>query len=246
MALLTRRQQPRTVDDTRMSVIEHLEALRRALIIAAIGWVVVTVAAYFFHNQVFELLIHRAGLRPSQILLTTPTAGFLVGLKIAFYLGLVGSSPVIFWQLWSFVSPGLHAHERRLVLPFVGATTLFFLLGVAVAIYALPLYMRVLLTFNPPGSTYLPTADAFIGFILAIVLAFGVVFELPVILYTLGMMRIISSRWLYQRRLYWVVALGLIANILTPGGDPFTPLIAFVPLWFFWEGTALLLKLSGR
>jgi sec-independent protein translocase protein TatC len=244
MALLTRRQKPRTVDDTRMSVIEHLEALRRALIIASIGWLVATIAAYVVHNEVLEFLLHRAGLH--TLLLLSPTAGFMIGLKVAFYLGLVLASPIIFWQLWWFVSPGLHAHEKRLILPMVGATTFFFLLGVAVAMYALPLYMRVLATFNPPDFTYAPTADSFISFILAIVLAFGVVFELPVLLYTLGMLRIISSSWLYQRRAYWVVGLGLVANILTPGGDPFTPLIAFVPLWIFWEGTALILKLSGR
>lgn len=245
MALLTRRQPPRTVDDTRMTVIEHLEALRRALIIASIGWLVATVAAYVVHNQVIEFLVHRSGLQ-HNVLLLAPTSGFMLGLKVAFYLGLVLASPIIFWQLWSFVSPGLHAHERRLVLPFVGATTFFFLLGVSVAIYALPLYIDVLKRFNPEGFIYTPSSDNFISFILAIVLAFGVVFELPVILYTLGMMRIISTRWLYEHRIYWVVGLGLIANILTPGGDPFTPLIAFVPLWAFWEGTALLLKLSGR
>ena len=71
-------------------------------------------------------------------------------------------------------------------------------------------------------------------------------FELPVVLYTLGLLKIISSRWLYKHRLYWVIALGLIANVMTPGVDPFTPLLVFIPLWIFWEGTALLLKLSGR
>jgi sec-independent protein translocase protein TatC len=244
MALLTRRQKPRTVDDTRMSVVEHLEALRRALIIAGIGWLVATIAAYVVHNQVFTFLIHRAGV-PTALLLS-PTAGVLLGVKIAFYLGLVLASPIIFWQLWWFISPGLHAHEKRLVLPLVGATSFFFLLGVAFAMYALPLFMRVLNAFNPPGTTAAYTADSIIGFVLTIVLAFGIVFELPVILYTLGMLRIISSRWLYQHRAYWVIGLGVLANVMTPGVDPFTPLIVFVPLWIFWEGTALLLKLSGR
>ena len=71
-------------------------------------------------------------------------------------------------------------------------------------------------------------------------------FELPVVLYTLGMLRIISSRWLYRHRFYWMVGLGLLANFMTPGADPLTPLLVLVPLLIFWEATALLLKLTGR
>ena len=245
MALLTRRRQPRTVDDTRMSVIEHLEALRRALIICCVGWFAATIAGYIVYKPVFVFLINRAHL-PHEPTLLSPTEGIFIGVKVAFYLGLVVASPIVFWQLWWFISPGLHAHEKRLVLPLIAATTFFFLVGVGFAIYALPLFMGILNAFNPPETTALWTADSIIAFVLAIVLAFGVVFELPVVLYTLGMLRVISSRWLYRHRLYWVVALGLIANVMTPGVDPFTPLLVFIPLWIFWEGTALLLKLSGR
>jgi sec-independent protein translocase protein TatC len=245
MALLTRRRPPRKVDDTRMSVIEHLEALRRTLIISSVGWLVATAAAYVVHNQVFQVLVARAHL-PHTALLLEPTSGVFIGFKIALYLGLVLASPIVFWQMWWFISPGLHAHEKRLIIPLIGATTFFFLVGVAFAIYALPLFMGVLNAFNPPDTSAEYTADSIISFVLAIVLAFGVVFELPVVLYTLGMLRIISSRWLYQHRLYWVIALGLIANVMTPGVDPFTPLLVFIPLYAFWEGTALLLKLSGR
>src|SRR5439155_9841340 len=204
-----------------MTLIQHLEDLRRALIIAAVGWLVATAAAYVVHNQVFEFLTQRAHVPRVQLL--SPTAGALVGLQIAFYLGLVLASPVIFWQLWWFVSPGLRTREKRLVLPLVGATTFFFTLGVAFALYALPLFMTILTALNPPDATYAPTADSIISFVLVIVLAFGIVFELPVVLYTLGMLRIISSDWLYGSRLYWVVGLGLLANLMTPGIDPITP-----------------------
>jgi sec-independent protein translocase protein TatC len=228
-----------------MSVIEHLEALRRALIVAGIGWLLATAVGYVVYRPVWIFLLHRAHL-PNAPILLEPTAGVFIGVKIAFYLGLVFASPIIFWQMWLFISPGLHSHEKRLIIPLVTATTFFFLVGVSFAVYALPLFMGILNAFSPPGTIASWTADSIIGFILAIVLAFGVVFELPVVLYTLGMLRIISSRWLYAHRLYWVIALGLIANVMTPGVDPLTPLLVFVPLWIFWEGTALLLKLSGR
>src|SRR3989442_1627677 len=85
-----------------------------------------------------------------------------------------------------------------------------------------------------------------VGFILIMVIGFGIVFELPVVLIVLGALRIISSRWLYKNRVWWFLGLGLASNFLTPGVDPLTPLIVFIPLYFFFEASALILKLSGR
>jgi sec-independent protein translocase protein TatC len=227
-----------------MSVIEHLEALRRALIISIAAWTVATVVAWFFSATVLTLLIHRAGLDNAFFL--GPTGAFFLRFKVAMYLGVVVSAPVIFWQAWWFVSPGLYRHEKRVVLPLIAATSIFFLLGVGFALFALPLFMRVLLSFAPSDLHFLPVGDDLLSFILALAIAFGIVFEMPVILWTLGMLRIISTRWLYKNHAYWIVGLGLLANVMTPGLDPLTPLIVFVPLVVFWEATALLLKLSGR
>jgi sec-independent protein translocase protein TatC len=235
-------------DDGRMSVVEHLEDLRRALIIALAGWLIATVIAFAFYQKILEFLIARAGLQKTGLIFLAPTGGFMIGLKIAFVVGLVAAAPILFWQIWWFVSPGLHQHERKLVLPLVGATTFFFLVGVAFAMFTLPLIMKVLTggIFTPPDVHYLPDGNELLGFIFLITIAFGLVFELPVVLYTLGILRIINSRWLYRHRAYWLVGLGLLANFMTPGADPLTPLLVFIPLYAFWEGTALLLKLTGR
>jgi sec-independent protein translocase protein TatC len=131
-------------------------------------------------------------------------------------------------------------------LPLVLATIVFFALGVAVAMYALPLYIKVLGSLAPADVTYLPDIGELVSFVLIMVIGFGLVFELPVVLFVLGMLRIVTSRWLYKRRPYWFLALGILANFLTPGVDPLTPMIMFVPLYFFFEATALLLKLLGR
>jgi sec-independent protein translocase protein TatC len=249
MALLSRGRTPSSEKrdaDGRMSIVEHLEDLRRCLIISAIGWLVATVIAFVFWTRILELLIQRAGLEKTGIFFTHPAGAFTLGLTIALVVGLVVSAPIIFWQAWTFVSPGLHEHEKRLALPLIAATTFFFLLGIAFALFSLPLFIKVLTGFAPADAHYLPLGDELLGFILLITIAFGLVFELPVVLYTLGMMRIISSRWLYRHRVYWLVALGLAANFMTPGADPLTPLLVFVPLYVFWEGTTLLLKLTGR
>jgi sec-independent protein translocase protein TatC len=227
-----------------MSIIEHLEALRRALIISLAAWAVTTIAALFVSRQVIGLLIDRAGVGHGIYL--HPAGGVITELQIALYLGLIVAAPVVIQQIWWFVSPGLHRHERRLMLPLIVATVFFFLLGVAAAIYALPLYIRVLNALAPPNVSYLADITELTGFILAMVIGFGIVFELPVVLFVLGMLRIISSRWLYKNRPWWFLGLGVAANFLTPGIDPLTPLIMFVPLYIFYEGTALILRIIGR
>jgi sec-independent protein translocase protein TatC len=232
------------VEEERMSVLEHLEALRRMLIVCLIAWGIATIGSFFISGHVIGLLVSRAGIQHAVYL--GPTGGVTIQLKVALYIGLVISAPVLIQQIWWFVSPGLHANERRFILPLVIATIFFFLLGVAVAIYALPLYLKVLGNLAPPEVTYLPDISQLIGFVLLMVIGFGLVFELPVALFVLGMMRIVSSRWLHRTRPYWFLGLGILANFLTPGVDPLTPLIMFIPLYLFYEGTALLLQLLRR
>jgi sec-independent protein translocase protein TatC len=227
-----------------MSIIEHLEALRRALIISLGAWGIATIAAIFISGHVISFLVTRAGL--THAIYLQPGGGVILQLKVAMYIGVVLAAPVIIQQIWWFVSPGLHPKERRFVLPLVVATIVFFAIGVGVAMFALPLYIKVLNSLAPAEVTYLPDVTELVGFVLIMVLGFGLVFELPVVLFVLGMLRIISSRWLYKRRPYWFLGLGVLANFLTPGVDPLTPMIMFIPLYVFFEASALLLKLLGR
>jgi sec-independent protein translocase protein TatC len=228
-----------------MSVVEHLEDLRRALIISLVAWAVTTVVAFVFYNPILHFLIVRAGLEHGVVYLH-PAGAFTLGLTVALVVGLAGAAPVVIYQIWWFVSPGLHEHEKRLALPLISATIFFFALGIGFALFSLPLFIKVLTGFAGPDLHYLAAGDELIGFILLISIAFGLVFELPVVLYTLGILRIISSRWLYRHRAYWLVGMGLLSNFMTPGADPLTPLLVFIPLYIFWEATTLLLKLTGH
>ena len=227
-----------------MTIIEHLEALRRALIVSMAAWAIATVASFFISGRVIGLLIDRAGI--GHAIYLQPAGGVLLELKVALYIGVIIAAPVVIQQVWWFVSPGLHPHERRFILPLIIATVTFFAIGVAVALFALPLYLKILNSFAPPNTTYLADISALVSFVLLMVIGFGCVFELPVVLFVLGMMRIISSKWLYKNRPFWFLGLGIVANFLTPGADPVTPLILFIPLYLFYEGTALVLKLAGR
>jgi len=249
VAILDRvlRRAPRVaapVEEQRMSVIEHLEALRRMLIVILVAWAITTIAGFVVSGQVVEWLVSRAGLGHAVYL--GPGSFVLTRLQVAIYIGFIIAAPVVIQQIWWFVSPGLHRNERRLTLPLVIATIFFFALGVAAALYALPLYIRVLNSFAPTNVTYLADVAQLVGFILLMVIGFGIVFELPVVLVVLGLLGIISSRWLYKNRIWWFIGLALVANFLTPGVDPLTPLLMFVPLYIFFELSALILKVSGR
>ena len=249
MALLDRVLQrvpnrPAPVDEGRMTIIEHLEALRRVLIVSLAAWGLATVVSFFIARPVIGWLVDRAGI--GHAIYLSPTGPVLLELKVALYIGVIVAAPVVIQQVWWFVSPGLHPHERRFILPLIVATVTFFLIGVTVALFALPLYLRILNSFAPPNTSYLADISSLVSFVLLMSIGFGCVFELPVVLFLLGMLRIISSRWLYKNRLYWFIGLGLLANFLTPGADPISPLIMFVPLYVFYEGTALVLKLMRR
>ena len=227
-----------------MTVLDHLSALRRTLIISILAWSGATAVAFLVWGRVLQLLIHQGGI--GAVYYSTPAGAFTLALKISLYLGFVIASPVIIQQIWWFVSPGLHRHERRLIVPLIGATFFFFAVGIAFAMVMLPLFLSILSGFAPSNLHFLPFVDDYISFVLVLVIGFGIVFELPVVLYALGRMGIISSRWLYKNRLYWVVGLGILSALGTPGADPITPFFMFIPLYLFFEGTALLLKLTGR
>jgi sec-independent protein translocase protein TatC len=231
-------------DGSRMTVLEHLKALRRVLVVSSIAWTLTTLASFLLWSRLLEFLVDRGGLHDAYY--QTPTGAFALALKVSLYMGFVLASPVVIQQVWWFVSPALHRHERRLALPLMLATLAFFMVGIAFALAMLPIFVHVLSGFAPRGLHYLPFVDDYLSFVLVLVVGFGLVFELPVVLFTLGLLRIVTSRWLYANRLYWIVGLGVLSALGTPGADPVTPLFMFVPLYVFWEGAALLLKLSGR
>ena len=238
------RSRSRSTENSQMTVLGHLSALRRTLIISVLAWSAASAVAFLVWGRVLQLLIHQGGV--GAVYYTTPAGAFTLALKISLYLGFVIASPVIIQQIWWFVSPGLHRHERRLIVPMIAATFFFFAVGIAFAMLMLPLFLKILSGFAPTNLHFLPFVDDYISFVLVLIIGFGIVFELPVVLYTLGRIGIISSSWLYKHRLYWIVGLGILSALGTPGADPITPFFMFIPLYIFFEGTALLLKLTGR
>lgn len=234
--------------DRRMTIVEHLEELRRVLMISGLAWVVATVAAFIFHDQLFAILLHplRAVLVKTNhiadtAIITSPTEGLTIPIKISAIAGLIGALPIILWQTWTFVSPGLRPVEKKFVGPFIASAFLLFAGGATFAYFVMPLGLNFLATFLGNNAIYFADLDQYLSFFMLLVLIFGVTFELPVVIVMLGLLRIVSSRWLRARRKgIWVIIIAA-ALVVTPGADPFTPTALFIPLIIFFEASVLIL-----
>ena len=150
---------PEDFDDARMTILEHLQDLRRVLIVSMIAWALGTAIAFAFWPRILEFLIQRGAVK--HLVYLGPPGALTLGLKIALFVGIVVAAPVWIQQLWWFVSPGLHQKEKRLILPLILATIAFFAIGVAFALFSLPLFLRILNGFAPPDLSYLGVADEY-------------------------------------------------------------------------------------
>ena len=235
-------------DERRMTIIEHLEELRRVLTISAIAWVVATVAAFIFHGAIFDFLLRplttvlgKTNHITSTAIFTSPTEGLTIPIKISAIVGFIGALPVVLWQVWGFVSPGLRPVEKKFVGPFIASAFLLFTGGAAFAYFVMPIGLNFLATFLGNSAVYLPDINAYLSFLLLLVVAFGVTFELPVVIILLGVLGIVSSRLLRRKRKGIWVGIIAAALIVTPGADPYTPTALFIPLIIFFEASILIL-----
>jgi sec-independent protein translocase protein TatC len=238
-----------TVDEERrMTIIEHLEELRRVLIISLIAWAVATAIGFAISQPVLTILlgpVHKV-IGNQKLIYPGPVDAFLLFFKIGIFTGFVLSSPVIFWQAWTFVAPGLHRNERRFAIGFVGSAVILFAMGIGFAFFALPIALRFLTGIGSSELQYLPFADKYINFILVLIAIFGVTFELPLAMTMLGLAGIVSAAFLRRKRLIFWVGIFVGSNVVTPGVDPFTPLLLTLPLILLFEASILVIRALRR
>lgn len=237
-----------------MSLMEHLEELRGRLFKIVIAYALCCVAAWYLYSPILAMLIEPLTRLPvadqlmdgGQLIYTAPTEAFLIRLKVTAFTGMVFALPVILWQLWRFITPGLHAHEKKYALPFVFVSLILFALGVTVAFLSLPKALEVLAGFGGTELVLLPRASDYLSFVLILIAAFGFSFEFPIILLALTLVGVLSSAKLRSaRRMAWVIIL-ILAAIITPTQDPITLMIMAVPLGLLYEGTILAARLMKR
>jgi sec-independent protein translocase protein TatC len=237
-----------------MSLMEHLEELRRRLFKIALAYAVCCVVAWYLYSFILDMLIEPLTklpiadqiLREGQLIYTAPTEAFLIRLKVTAFTAMIFALPVILWQLWRFVTPGLHAHEKKYALPFVFVSLILFALGVTVAFVSLPKALEVLAGFAGTELVLLPRAADYLSFVLILIAAFGFSFEFPIILLGLTLVGVLSSAKLRKaRRMAWIVIL-VLAAVITPTQDPITLMIMAVPLGLLYEGTVIAARLMKR
>jgi sec-independent protein translocase protein TatC len=231
-----------------MPLAGHLLDLRRVLIISLAAWFAATVVCAIFTQKIIAILIaplkevlagHHSLVKGPIIY--SPTDFFTIPFKVAMLGGFVLSLPIILWQVWTFVSPGLRRVERRFAGPFIVSALVLFAAGACLVYFLMPVWLNLLMAFIGSNATYFPDLNDYLSFLTTLMLAFGVTFELPVVLVILGLLRIVSSGWLRRRRKFvWIVII-IIANLVTPGVDPFTPMLLATPLIALFELSILVL-----
>jgi sec-independent protein translocase protein TatC len=216
-----------------MSFWEHLGELRVRLLRAGVWIVLASAAAYVYRDRIYEaLLLPLQQAAPgTELNFFSPAEPFFVYLRIAIYTGLLIGVPALLWELWGFVAPALTATERRTVRPLLPLVLLLFV-GGALFVYTmlLPGSLAVLLGIAPASMEAELSQERYFNFILGLCLAGGVLFELPLVLGVLGMLGVVSARWLWTRSAHAFVVLMILAAVITPTGDAFTMLALTLPL----------------
>lgn len=226
---------PNSQSEGGMTFLEHLEELRSRIIKSLIALLIACIASYFFASYIIEFLtLPFTASGDSQLTLLAPTEGFMVKLKTAFLAGIVVSSPVIFYQFWKFVAPGLYEKEKRLVLPVVCWSVLLFLLGAAFAYHVLPFAMRFFQSFATEDVENFWSLGRYITFVTYLLLAFGAVFELPLIIYFAARMGLVTPKFLRKKRRHAIITLLILSALVTPP-DVFTQAVLALPLAILYE-----------
>jgi sec-independent protein translocase protein TatC len=218
----------------RMTFLEHLEELRKRIIYSVLAVLAGVIGGFFFIQDIYEFLTAPAiATLPegSHLIYTQPTEAFALYIQISLISGAVFASPVIMYQVWRFVAPGLYANEKRFVIPFVLFSTLGFLAGAAFNHFIAYRYtMMYFATFNTPNLVYMPQLRYVFGLYVKMMLGLGLVFQMPTIIFFLARMRVVTPRFLIAKFKYAVLVIVIAAAIITPSGDPQTLMIFVVPM----------------
>ena len=196
----------------KMSFLDHLDELRKRIIRAVIAVTIGFVIAFFFYQQLFDFIM-----RP--MIYTDPTEAFMLNIKIALIAGLMLASPAVFTQVWLFIAPGLYSHEKKWAIPFVMLSTVFFVVGAAFSHYVVfPLTWRFFVSYTNDIVTFTPRIEPAFAIYLRLLLAFGVVFQMPTLVLFLARMGMLTAGFMIKNFKYAVLLIIIISAVVTPDG----------------------------
>jgi len=216
---------------SRMSFLEHLEELRKRIVYSLYALLAGCGVSFFFANKLTLYLQQYLTSMGGKLIYTELTGGFMFYFKVGALSGVMLAAPVMFWQLWMFVAPGLYAKEKKVAIPFVVSSSLLFASGVAFAHkIAIPSMLKFFATFESPYIDMRPNAsDAFLFYVL-MVFAFGLVFQMPILVYFLARFGLVTARWMWKNFRYAILVIFIIAAIATPSADPVNQAVFAAPM----------------
>ncbi|MGH7491113.1 MAG: twin-arginine translocase subunit TatC [bacterium] len=234
-----------------MPFLDHLEELRWRIFKSLIALVLFAIVSIIFIDEIFAWLVkpYNDAVRIAivenpqlnqqetpRLVFLNPTGGFMIYLKLAFSVGFIASLPIVFYQLWKFISPGLLTNERRVAPLIVFFTTLCFLAGAAFCYFIVLKYgLSFLLSFQTATLVPMISIEEYFGLVTTLILVFGLVFEMPVLAYFLTKLGLLTPEFLRQKRQYGIVAIFIVAAVVTPSVDAFTQILLAVPLLVLYE-----------
>lgn len=225
--------------DNSLSLVEHLEELRKRIIICLAVVLGMSIICYFFVDDVLLLLIKPVG----KLVFLRPTEAFQTRLKIAFYSAIFISMPVIIHQLWGYVKPALLEKEKKFLYLVVPAAYLLFVAGVVFSFYAvIPVGIKFLLAYGTENIQPLISLSEYVSFVLIFLLAFGMVFQTPLFILFLTKLGVITPAWLSSNRKYAVLVIFILSGILTPGPDIFSQFLMAIPTLLLYEAGIIISK----
>jgi sec-independent protein translocase protein TatC len=228
-----------------MSLIEHLEELRSRIIVVALAIGVAAIAGFFLADGIIVLL--RTPLPDGAELIQTGVGeAFGVRVQLALMTGVAIAMPVILYEIWAFVTPGLTRSERRLVWPLLIAAIVLFAAGLALGYLLIPVAINFLLDFSLPDVPPLLRLSEYIGFVTTMLLAFGIALEFPVVLYLLARLGILSYAFLSRRRRFVALIIVVFAIIITPGDIVIGSTALAIVMYGLFEATLQLIRVLGR
>ena len=238
-------------DDVQLSLRDHLMELRKRLKWALIWLMVGFGASYYWSQQIFHFMMQPvfAALPEGERALhfASSVEPFIIYLKVGLYSGLFVSSPFIFWQIWMFVAPGLYRRERRKIAPFVVAATVFFVAGAAFCyLVILPPAFQFLINTAGPDIKPVLMMDEQLGLVMMMLLAFAIIFELPMVLTLFAMMGVVDYKFLSKYRRHAIIVNVIVAAFVTPTGDPFNLALMALPMMVCYELGVLGARIFGK
>ena len=234
--------------DVEMSFLDHIEELRWRIIYSLIGILVFTIVAWIFIDPLVEIVLLKPA-RDAHASLQNlrPFGQLFLYVQVAIIVGIVASLPNIFYQLWKFIAPALKKQERKYILWIVFFSTFCFLAGIAFAYFVmLPLAMKFAAQFGTQEIANEFAIDEYMSIIISVMLAAGVVFELPMISFFLSKLGILTPKFMRKYRRHAIVIILILAAILTPGADPVSQVILAVPLVLLYEISIFISKISSK